>query len=228
MNVFVTIWNRFTWAIPLLDDFAKAGLTPIVIDNASTYEPCRNYLDNECKYQVIKREKNDGPWAFFVTELYQQYRDRYFMVSDSDQSIAGIPNDWVDVLMKGLELHTQDGVWKSGLSQRIDNLPDNPYANEIREYEKNYYTNITKHGYYQTFMDIGIAIYDRSRRGENPIKEEPWYAAVRSPLPYVSEHLDWSMTPDTLRDEDKYYLTASGRAHEGWLFNWRTKFKANV
>lgn len=225
MNVFVTCWNRHTWMIPLLDDFAKAGLTPIVIDNASTYAPCRNYLDNECKYQVIKRESNDGAWAFFITELYQSYRDRYFMISDSDQSITGIPPDWVHVLFRGLELHTEDGIWKSGLSQRIDDLPDNPYANEIREYEKEFYKNITSHGYYKSWMDLGIAIYDRQRRGEYPNKEGNWYCAVRSPLPYVSRHLDWYVTPENMRDEDKYYLTAGGQNHEGWIFNWKNKYK---
>lgn len=242
LNIFVTIWNRFSWAIPLLDDFAKAGLTPVVIDNNSTYEPCRQYLDNECKYQVIRRKSNDGAWAFFTTELYQQYKDRYFMISDSDQSITGIPSDWVDVLMKGLE-ETEDSVWKSGLSQRIDDLPrDNPYATEIYDYEKNFYSNINRFGYYKVWMDLGIAVYDRTRRSETPIKDSvskdaSWYAAVRAPLPYVSRHLDWYLTPESFREEDIYYLKAvaehnagklTDKWHEGWLYNWVKKYKTDI
>ena len=224
MNVFVTIWNRYTWAIPLLADFAKAGLTPIIIDNNSTYPPLLEWYEKECPYQVIRRTTNDGPWAFFITELYQQYRDRYFMVSDSDQDISQCPDGWVDVLMKGLE-ETEDNVWKSGLSQKIDDLPkDNPYAKEIFEYESAFYSNINKFGYYRVWMDIGIAIYDRERRSEYPNKDPNWYCAVRSPLPYQSRHLDWYLTPETLREEDIYYLTTQGRAHQGWLFNWPTKY----
>ncbi len=222
MNCFITVWNRHSWLIPLCEDLLAAGVTPILIDNQSTYPPCIEWLKN-CPYKVYHREKNDGPWAFFVTDLYQQYKDRYFMISDSDQSISGIPSDWVDVLMKGFQ-ETGDNVWKSGLSQRIDDLPDNPYANEIREYEKGFYTNVNKFGYYKVWMDLGIAIYDRDRRGEYPNKEPNWYCAVRAPLPYASRHLDWYLTPETMREEDKYYLAASDKAHYGWLCNWEKKY----
>lgn len=223
MNIFVTIWNRYSWAIPLCEDFTKAGLKVILIDNKSTFPACVEWLDN-CPYQVIHMNLNAGPWAFFTTDLYRQYKDQYFMISDSDQDIAGIPSDWVNVLMKGLE-EKSDGVWKSGLSQRIDDLPkDNPYAQEIYNYEKGFYTNKNQFGYYKVFMDLGIAVYDRSRRGENPIKEDQWYHAVRSPEPYQSRHLDWYLTPDQFREEDKYYLEAGGHAHEGWLFNWKNKY----
>lgn len=223
MNVFISVWNRYTWAIPLCEDFVKAGLTPILIDNNSTYQPLLEWYEKECPYKVHRMKENHSAWAFFITELYQQYRDRYFMISDSDQSISGIPSDWVDVLMKGLQ-ETDDHVWKSGLSQRIDDLPNNPYAKEIYEYEKGFYTNLNKYGYHKVWMDLGIAVYDRSRRGEYPNKEENWYCAVRSPIPYQSRHLDWYLTPETFRDEDKYYLTAAGRAQDGWLCNWERKY----
>jgi hypothetical protein len=226
MNVFVTIWNRYTWAIPLLADFKKAGLNPIIIDNNSTYPPCVEWLKN-CPYKVHHREQNDGAWAFFITELYQQYRERYFMISDSDQDISQLPDDWVRVLMNGL-LETDDHVWKSGLSQKIDDLPDNPYANEIREYEKNFYTNKNQFGYYKVWMDLGIAIYDRERRGEYPNKEANWYCAVRSPEPYQSRHLDWYLTPELFRDEDVYYLDNTPEKHRGWLYNWRSKYGVTV
>lgn len=222
MNVFITCWNRFSWLIPLCEDFVKAGLTPIIIDNKSTYEPCVKWLDR-CPYKTYRMKENFSAWAFFTTELYRQYRDRYFMISDSDQSISEIPSDWVDVLMKGLE-ETEDNVWKSGLSQEINDLPDNSYANEIWEYERKFWTNKNKFGYYKVWLDLGIAIYDRERRGENPIKEENWYCAVRSPRPYVSHHLDWYMTPETMREEDYYYLNDKTRNYDGWLMNLRTKF----
>ena len=234
MNVFITIWNRFSWAIPLCEDFTKAGLTVILIDNASTYPPCIEWLKS-CPYKVHFMEKNESAWAFFTTSLYKEYTDRYFMVSDSDQDISGLPSDWVDVLMKGLE-ETSDGVWKSGLSQEIEDLPkDNPYAQEIYNYEKNYWTNVNKDGYYKVWMDIGVAIYDRSRRNDDPIHDvvgenRSWYAAVRSPRPYVSRHLDWYLTPEKFREEDIYYLNGgdwarADTAHYGWLFNWEKKYK---
>lgn len=223
MNIFLTIWNRHTWAIQLCEDFAKAGLTPILIDNNSDYPPCVKWL-SKCPYKVHHMNDNYSAWAFFVTDLYQQYRDQHFFISDSDMSIEGIPSDWVQKLVTGLELHTEDNIWKSGLSQRIDDLPDNPYANEIKEYEKNFYTNLTEHGYYKVWLDLGVAVYDRARRGECPNKEENWYSAVRSPLPYASRHLDWSLTPETMRPEDIYYLTNTNRRQDGWLCLWQRKY----
>lgn len=228
MNIFITIWNRFTWAIPLFEDFTKAGLTVIIIDNNSTYPPLLEWYEKSCPYKVIRMKENNSAWAFFTTSLYQEYRDRYFMISDSDQDISQVPSDWVNVLMKGLD-EKDDNVWKSGLSQKIDDIQtNNPYAKEIYDYEKAFYSNINKFGYYKVWMDLGIAIYDRERRGENPIKEGNWYCAVRSPIPYQSRHLDWYVTPETLREEDIYYLTASGRRHQGWLFNWTKKYGYNI
>lgn len=222
MNIFITVWNRYSWLTPLCADFVKAGLTPVIIDNDSTYTPCIEYL-KECPYEVIKMENNEGPWAFFTTDLYSKYTEQFFMISDSDQDISQCPSDWVDVLMKGLD-EKDDNVWKSGLSQKIDDFPDNPYARDVYDYEKAFYSNLNKLGYYKVYMDLGIAVYDRSRRGEKPIDEGNWYCAVRSPIPYQSRHLDWYLTPETLREEDKFYLTAANRAHKGWLFTLEKKW----
>lgn len=225
MNVFITIWNRYSWAIPLCEDFSKAGLNVVLIDNKTTYEPAVDWL-KKCPYKVHHMNKNFGAWAFFISDLYSEYRDQYFMISDSDQDIRGIPSDWVDVLMKGLD-ETDDYVWKSGLSQEINDLPDNPYAKSIYDYEKNFYTNKNKRGYYKVWMDLGVAIYDRARRSETPNKDENWYCAVRSPRPYVSRHLDWYLTPETLSEEDRYYLTASDPNYKGWLFKMEEMLSKN-
>jgi hypothetical protein len=223
MKCFITIWNRFSWAIPLCQDFIRGGVEPILIDNNSTYQPCIDWLKT-CPHEVIFREKNDGPWAFFMTELYQKYTDQYFMISDSDQDISNVPSDFVDVLMKGFQ-DTEGNVWKSGLSQEVVDLPDNPYANEIHQYENGFWTNMNKFGYYRVWMDLGIAIYDKSRRGPDPIHEPNWYCAVRAPRPYTSRHLDWYLTKETLRDEDIYYLGDKRLAHYGWLHNLTEKYK---
>lgn len=207
----------------MCEDFTKAGLKVVLIDNDSTFPPCVEWL-SKCPYKVIHMKRNAGAWAFFITELYQEYRDQHFMISDSDQDISQLPSDWVEVLMKGLQ-ETDDRVWKSGLSQKVDDLPTtNPYAKEIFAYESAFYSNVNRFGYYKVWMDLGIAIYDRSRRGEFPIKEEQWYGAVRSPIPYQSRHLDWYMTPDQFRPEDLYYLNTGGHDHDGWLFNWKIKY----
>lgn len=228
MNAYITVWNRFRFLPKLCEQFTQAGLNVILIDNQSTYEPCVKYLES-CPYKVIRMKQNETAWAFFITELYQEYRDKYFLISDSDLTIDdNTPSDWLNKLVVGLELHKGDGIWKCGLSQRIDNLPNNPYANEIKAYEAGFYANPTRHGYYKVWMDLGIAVYDRERRGEYPNKEGNWYAAVRTQMPYTSIHHDWFLTPETMTEEDKYYLTNSERKQDGWLCLWERKYGAKI
>lgn len=231
MNIFITVWNRYSWLIPFCVDCEKAGLNVVLIDNNSTYPPCVKWLKG-CKYDVIWMKKNEGPWAFFITDLYQKYTDRYFMISDSDQDISKVPVDFPDVLFQGLQDHDYDNIWKCGLSQEINDLPDNSYANGVYEYEKGFWSNKTPKGFYKVWMDLGVAVYDRERRGEYPNKEENWYSAVRADRPYTSRHLDWYLTPENIRDEDRYYFTNKDAGYRGWGFKFfdeqilNIKFKA--
>lgn len=40
LKCFMTILDRFTWAMPMCEHIEKAGLELILIDNDSTYPPC--------------------------------------------------------------------------------------------------------------------------------------------------------------------------------------------
>lgn len=219
MNIFITIWNRYSWVIPFCEDCEKAGLTVVLIDNASTYPPCVEWL-SKCKYKVITMKKNEGAWAFFTTPLYQEYTDRYFMISDSDQDISNVPSDFPEVLTQGIINHTHGQIWKAGLSQEINDLPDNSFANQVYAYEKDFWTNRTLFEFYEVWMDLGVAVYDRERRGEFPNKESHWYNAVRAMRPYTSRHLDWYLTAENMREEDEYYFKAKDPAYRGWGFKF--------
>lgn len=223
MNIFITVWNRHSWLIPFCEDCVKAGLTPILIDNASTYDPCVEWL-KKCPYKVIWMEHNEGPWVFF-TKLYSDYKDKYFFISDSDQDISKVPTDWPQHLISGLERHTENKIWKAGLSQEINDIPkeDNHVLKEIYDYEKGFWRNQLSDGFYHVAMDLGVAVYDRERRTEDPKNTDQnghcWYNAIRSDRPYTSRHLDWYLTKDNLREEDHYYFNAKN-VHYGWGFKF--------
>lgn len=225
MKVFITVWNRHSWLIKLCEDFAKAGVEPVLIDNDSTYEPCVQWLKG-CPYKVIFMGKNFGPWAFFTTDLWKEYKDRYIMISDSDYDISTVPSDFPDVLMKGLEKYNQDNVWKVGLSFEINDLPDNPFANEIKKYESGFWNYQIIPGFYRGDIDLGIAVYDRDRRPGVCGLGGAWYNALRADRPYTAKHMDWYMTPENLRDEDKYYLKTRGKTHHGWTWVYKKYFNA--
>jgi len=223
MKVFITVWNRHSWLIPLCEDFVKAGVEPVLIDNQSTYEPCVEWL-KKCPYKVIWMNCNAGPWAFFITDLWKEYKDRYIMFSDSDYDISSVPVDFPNVLMQGLENFDRDGVWKVGLSAEINDLPQNDYAQKIANYERGFWNYEIIPGFYRGDIDIGIALYDRDRKAGRCGLGDGWYSALRACRPYTCRHLDWYLTPENLREEDIYYFKSSGKAHHGWTWVYQKYF----
>ena len=205
MKVFITVFNRFTWMLPLLEDFKKAGLEPILIDNHSTYPPLLEWYKH-CEYPVHFLPKNHLAWAFFTTELYKLYdNERYFIISDSDMDISKVPLDWPQVLFEALQ-RADDPIWKAALGYEIGDLPQNEMTDMAIRANWAQNSNPDSFGFTECATDLGIAMYDRLRRSPTPNKEENWYASVRAPKPYYCRHLDWYMTSETLREEDIYYL----------------------
>lgn len=211
MKCFVTIFNRYSWAIPLCHNLEMAGLEVIIIDNKSTYPPCVEWLKN-CNYKIEYIGYNAAPWAFQTTDLTNKYKDRFYFLCDSDMGIDAVPLDFPDVLMRGLE-RAEPGIWKSGLSYEINDLPDNITTRQAIVHENTFWERKTDYGFYTAWIDIGCALHDRERKGEQ------WYAAIRSDRPYTAKHLDWYFTEDTIRDEDMYYLETTPEYY-GWFRRW--------
>ena len=222
IKVFITVFNRVTWLIPLCEDFVKAGCEVILIDNKSTYPPLLEWYKT-CPYKVIYMNKNELAWAFFTTDLYKQYKDRYFIISDSDMDISKVPSDFVNVLFKGFE-RDLGSAWKVSLSYEIGDLPKNKYTQDVIEYQQRYWDENTLNaaGYYRTWIDLGIALYDRTLRSDTPVKDGPvWYHALSAPRPYTARHMDWYLTEETVRPEDYYYFEHAEYFGMGCLWNER-------
>lgn len=206
MKAFVIMLNRLTWPKKLAEDLTKAGCEVILVDNSSTYEPLLEWYKT-CPYKVhyVENTGCKSPWQNGVID---QYNDRYYIVTDHDLDISDLPKDWIDVLMNGF-----DGkVTKSGLSLKLDDLPDNKYANEARDHEARFW--LTKSGdYYSAPIDTTLAIYDRKRMAgiKFPFNLEDdshsrFWNAVRSPKGYEARHMPWYNTPENITWEEKYYI----------------------
>lgn len=218
MKVFITVFNRFSWLIPLAKDFEKARLEVVLIDNASTYPPLLEWYKT-CPYKVHFREKNELAWVFFTSELYELYKDdRYFVISDSDMDISRVPEDWLSVLLGGL-CSSVNPIWKCALSYETSDLPKNEMTDLAIGANSGQFSKINHAGYFECATDLGIAVYDRSRRGAKPNSETNWYASVRAPRPYTARHLDWYLTEETLREEDRYYFEQAKYYSYGCLWN---------
>lgn len=199
MKAYIISFNRLTLLQNLAKELSKK-CDVVIVDNCSTYPPLLEWLDS-CEYEVIYMDQNYGHQVCWVQNLIGD--DRYYIVTDHDLDISGLPDDWLDVLMKGLELFPN--VIKSGLSLEINDLPDNAYANEAKRWESKFWHE-QKNGYYLADIDTTLAVYDKTRSfGKLP--NNRFFSAVRSDRPYTAKHIPWYLTSEKLAadPEEQHY-----------------------
>jgi hypothetical protein len=196
MKAFIIMFNRLTWPLKLIEKLEKVGCEIILIDNGSTYPPLLKWY-KKCKYKVHYLPNTYGHRSLWQSNIISQYKDRYYIVTDHDLDITDVPDDFIEVMMKGL----CEDVPKAGLSLMIEDLPINNYTNEVRLYEDGWWkTSKDKNGFYYSDIDTTLAVYDSKY-----LTEERFCRAVRTPDPYTARHLPWYNTPDNLTEEEIYY-----------------------
>ena len=137
--------------------------------------------------------------------------------------VSKVPTNWPSKLFEGFM--AAPDVWKSALSYEIDDLPVNAYTDMARSCNSGQFTNPVGSGFFRCQTDLGIALYDRDKRGGNPLEEGNWFDSVRAAPPYTARHLDWYLAEETLREEDKYYFEQARYYSYGcW---WNEKLNKN-
>lgn len=204
IKVFVTMFNRLQKPKKFIEYLADTGCEPILIDNNSTYPPLLEWYD-DCPFKVHRFKINYRERVFWDSKLFNEYKDKYYVVTDHDLSIEGIPNDYIEVLINGLDLNPN--VTKCGLSLKIDDLSDNEYTNHVKRFEGVYWHDKDNVGNYIAGVDTTFAVYDRDRQNPGWDHGNKFFFATRTPPPYTAKHLPWYLTKeDVLKDEDeKYY-----------------------
>lgn len=201
-KAFVIMYNRFTWAKALCEFLSDNGCEVILMDNGSTYEPLLNWY-KKCPYKIHYMTNacyNRGLWE---RGLIQHYGDKNYILTDPDLDLSGVPADFVDKLFLGFENNPE--IMKSGLSLRIDDLPENDYTKEVISWERKWWEKPTdENGFFKADLDTTLALYD-SERADKYYKDG-FFLAVRSPEPYVARHLPWYNRPETITEEEKYYM----------------------
>ncbi len=203
MKAFVIAFNRLHMMRQLCEQLTESGLEAVIIDNASTYPPLLLWYEMECPYEVIHMDKNYGHQVAWTQNLIGD--DKYYIVTDHDLDLSGIPSDWVEVLKGGL-IENED-VIKCGLSLRINDLPENEYTKEVIRWETKYWERPKRWDmWYVSEIDTTLAMYDRDRPfGHLP--NDRFFSAVRSGEPYTAKHLPWYNTKESIEadPEEKYY-----------------------
>lgn len=190
MNCYITIYNLHTWPSRMIPEVKRLGMTPILIDNRSTYGPCKEWLDS-CGEKVVRSKVNHGPRAFWSMGLFNEEADR-FVVTDCDLDLSGIPNDLCERLSLALDEH--DDYCAAGVSLEIEDIPDSyPLKENVMVAEERFWKN--KEGeIYHAQIDTTLAMYDKTRGHEQ-------YRAIRLDRPYTARHLPWYEDPDSPDEE---------------------------
>ena len=212
MNVFISNFNLLTYPKQMVEVLSDFGLDVIFVDNKSTYLPLLEWYNN-CPYKVFLLDYNyrevqsfepirHSPWASGIIE---SYNERFYIVTDPDLDLSGVPSDMADKLLEGV---SKSDTFKCGLSLRIDDLPDNDIANRAREHESAFYAEKNEHGFYKAQTATTLAVYDAEKyRGD-------FLNAVRAPEPYTARHIPYYLTMQNISDEYLYYIKHSKWA--GW------------
>ena len=215
------MFNRVTLPKSMAEFLSDNGCEVILIDNNSTYEPLLDWY-SKCPYKVYRLKENLGHKSLYTSGILDEYKDQYYYLTDHDLDLSGVPPDFQELLMKGFE---NPGVIKSGLSLKIDDLPNNPYANIAREWESKYWERPRDaNGFYHSEVDTTFALYDRGREYSGFPATDDFFRAVRSPHPYTARHVPWYNTPENITEEEIYYIKSTGTY---WLGHFKEIYNVN-
>lgn len=216
------MFNRLTWPKKMAEDLSDMGCEVILLDNNSQYPPLLEWY-NSCPYKVYRLNKNYGERVFWLSGIYKEYSDKYYIVSDPDLDIGELPNDFIDVLRYGLDNNST--ITKCGLSLKIDDLEeDNEYTKHIKEFESKYWLEKDSLGNFSCGVDTTFALYDKDRLYGDWDVGVRFYLASRIPPPYCARHLPWYLTADSIYNdpEQAFYHNA---CNNQWAFFAKKIFK---
>ncbi len=208
MKVFIINRDRLTTTRRMAEYllYKVDDAEPVIFDNASTYPPLLGWYSGEwyhghqCPVPVIRSPLNGGPQGAWNDPLFKKeipLDGKFYAVTDSDLDLTGCPSDLLEVLSAGL--HQYPELCKCGLSLRTDDIPDGfPDAERVRYHEFQFQTEELDDLFYKADIETTFAVY-RSW----PCLYGP---AARAKPPYQAKHVPWYITPETITDEERYYI----------------------
>lgn len=207
--VFIISFNRLSYLQSMIASLKKVGISNIhIIDNASTYPPLLDYYKN-IPYDVIYMDKNYGSRVFWESDVFDRYRNDFYIVSDSDLELLDeCPQNVIYTLFKTLGKYPF--VRKVGLSLMIEDVPDTEIGKEAKKWEGQFFRAPIKgaHAYYAS-VDTTFAVY----LPDDLASGVPFLRAIRCDRPYMARHLPWYRSQEELTEEDEYYFT---HRSNGW------------
>ena len=200
--IIINNYNRLGYLQRLISSLTMRGYNNIyIIDNNSSYKPLLDYY-NKCPYHIFRLKENVGYLSLWKTEIYKQFKNSYYVYTDSDLEIdKDCPDDFMSKFINVIE--SRSLCQKVGFGLRIDNLPDYyKYKADVISWESQFWSDQVEEGLYKAQIDTTFALYRPFCKGPaNSYKD-----TYRTGFPYVVHHLPWYQNSAQLSEEDKYYI----------------------
>lgn len=209
--VFVVVFNRLTTTKRLCEQLSRMDdVRVVIVDNKSTWPDLLDWYA-ECDYEVVRLAKNIGHHSPWTANLVQRCGSPFYVVTDCDLDLEGVPADLMAVLQQPLTSWHNPPV-KSGVALRIDDLPE--WQTQVKEWESRFWRQRIVGDYYAAPIDTTLAMY----RANTPVRIATKVAgvrAVRTAGPYTARHVPWYLDPTNLDEENANYF-ATANSSNSW------------
>lgn len=203
--------NRFSFLKQMIEQLQSFGYMNIyVLDNDSSYPPLLEYYE-KANVKVIYLKKNLGYRALWISGVFDQFKNKYYVYSDPDILLQDdCPKDFVYHLYRYLNKYS--GKEKAGVALKIDDLPE--YYNlkqEVFKWEKPHWEKKLEDDVYDALVDTTLALYKPLAFGN---AEE--CSAIRVAGKLTAKHLPWYLDSLNLSEEEQYYKQNVSNTSSYW------------
>ena len=206
--------NHVSYLKRLIHSLEMKGYKNIfIIDNNSNYSALSEYYAS-LQYKVFLLKDNVGFCALWDTEIFDLFRDQYYVYTDSDiELIDECPSDFMVVMRYLLEKYK---LGKIGLSLLTKDLPEHyENAEEVRDWESQFQQERVEKLAFVAKVDTTFALYSPNKFGHSYM-----IPAFRTSYPYSARHLPWyENTKKLTQEQSHYYENAKTSSH------WSSKVK---
>lgn len=204
--VVINNFNRLTTTKRLVHDLLSMGYINVhILDNNSTYPPLLEWYEtNPC---TVKRlESNMEFLAIYNSDYINQWlsKEEWIAYTDCDLELnPNTPPPFIDTLIRMAEKYNKT---KAGLALKVDDLPNNSYANYYKNWEiDRFWQTELEPEVYDACVDTTFCVIKPGLPFD--------YQAVRVAGNLTAKHIPWYTDFSNLDEEEKYYLeTASDKS----------------
>lgn len=206
--IFITVRDRVSELVALVSWLERAGHDRIILlDNNSTYEPCRYYLDSS-PHQVVSLGQNLGSQALWRAGFVP---DEFFVLTDPDcVPTERCPLDLVEHLRWWLDRYP---VTKVAAGLYLSDVPETmPYLTHERQAAARHavcWPGLPAAAAHVAMSDTTFALY----RPGSPFQLQAIRTGPASD--YLVRHLSWYLDRDDPDEETAYYLSHARGGPEG-------------